>query len=152
MTVPQRFNRDEIVSAERPLHAETRAVRFQDVDAAGTVFYPRFFEYFSDAYIAMLGKIGFDLAGQLATGGWNSPIVHAEADYLAPLVYGDVAVVEIARARPGRTSFALGYRVRKQDGTIAAIGQVVYVAIDRTTRAPIPLPEDLRLKLSQPSS
>jgi acyl-CoA thioesterase FadM len=52
----------------------------------------------------------------------------------------------------GERSFTLGFRVLRQDGALAAIGQVVYVALDPLTFKPTRLPEDLRNKLSQGGS
>lgn len=148
MSRPLAFTREELETASPALHTERRPVRFQDVDAAGTLFYPRLLEYFSDAYLSLLATGRVDLRGKIADGSFRAPIVHAEADYLAPLRFGDTAVVEIAGARTGQRSFALGFRVIRQDGTLAAVGQVVYVTIDRETFKSTPLPDELLEKLA----
>src|SRR5512145_2250396 len=69
--------------------AVERDVRFQDVDAAGIVFYPRVLEYFSDAFVAFLTANGTRLAEVLRERRWGAPLRHAEADYFKPLRYGD---------------------------------------------------------------
>jgi 1,4-dihydroxy-2-naphthoyl-CoA hydrolase len=148
MSRPRPFTREELEAASPALHTERRPIRFQDVDAAGTLFYPRLLEYFSDAYLGLLAAGRVDLWGKIADGSFRAPIVHAEADYFAPLRFGDTAVVEIAGARAGQRSFTLGFRVIRQDGTLAAIGQVVYVTIDRATFKSTPLPKDLLDKLT----
>jgi YbgC/YbaW family acyl-CoA thioester hydrolase len=149
VTSPRAFTREELQSGSPALHAERRPVRFQEIDAAGTIFYPRVLEYFSDAYLALLAEGSVDMRGRITDRSLLTPIVHAEADYLAPLRFGDTATVEIAGARVSERSFTLGFRVLRQDGALAAVGQVVYVALDPHTFKPTRLPDDLRDKLSQ---
>lgn len=64
-------------------------VRFQDVDAAGVVFFARYFDLVHDAYAAFLESRGHPLASMFATPAWILPLRHAEADYLRPLRLGD---------------------------------------------------------------
>jgi YbgC/YbaW family acyl-CoA thioester hydrolase len=123
---------------------EERVVRFQDVDAAGIIFYPRVLEYFSDVYIAMLMGSGWDLPKELGRSAVGTPLVHAEADYLAPLRFGDRVSVEIVGVKLGSTSFTVGYRIRANGGTVASIGQTVHVCLDRATFKPHAIPESLR--------
>jgi 1,4-dihydroxy-2-naphthoyl-CoA hydrolase len=139
------FTHNELETSAPPLIIETRPVRFQDVDAAGTLFYPRLLDYFSDAYLALLIDAG--LHGEVAHGALRTPVVHAEADYLAPLRFGDTVTVALVRARASERSFTLGFRVTRQDGAIAAIGQVTHVNIDAATFRASPLPEALRRRL-----
>jgi YbgC/YbaW family acyl-CoA thioester hydrolase len=146
MIRPRTFTKEELEAAS-PLYTERRPVRFQDVDAAGTIFYPRLLEYFSDAYLGLLAAGSVDLSGRIAHGSFRAPIVHAEADFLVPLRFRDMVAVEIAGARLGECSFTLGFRVLRQDGALAAVGHVVYVAIDPVTFKSIRLPNDLRDKL-----
>ncbi|WP_437290815.1 acyl-CoA thioesterase [Sorangium sp. So ce406] len=137
------FSVDELKQTAPRLAVERRAVRFQDVDAAGIVFYPRVLEYFSDAYMVALKERGIDLPGLIAGGALKLPLVHAEADYLLPLRFGDTVEVEVLAPKLGDTSFTVGYRVTTAGG-IAAVGQTVHVCIDGARFVPRPLPDDLR--------
>ena len=141
------FTAEELRDAPAPLFAEPRVVRFQDIDAAGIVFYPRVLEYFSDAYLTMLVARGYDLPRELARATVGYPLVHAEADYLRPLRYGDAIKVEVISPRLGDTSFRVGYRLKTESGHPAAIGQTVHVAIDRSTFKPCPIPAEIRRAL-----
>ncbi|AUX22227.1 thioesterase [Sorangium cellulosum] len=141
------FSVDELKRTAARLAVERRSVRFQDVDAAGIVFYPRVLEYFSDAYMTALKERGVDLPGLIAGGGVKLPLVHAEADYLLPLRFGDAVEVEVLAPKLGDTSFTVGYRVTAAGG-IAAIGQTVHVCIDGARFTPRPIPDDLRGALS----
>jgi 1,4-dihydroxy-2-naphthoyl-CoA hydrolase len=138
------FTDEELRSDGPARHVEARMVRFQDIDAAGIVFYPRVLEYFSDAYIAMLLARGYDLPASLAKGGVGVPLVHAEADYLHPLRFGDAMSIEVLAAKVGgSSSFTIGYRVRSGE-RIAAVGQTVHVCIDRSTFKSCPIPGEIR--------
>ena len=129
--MPQPFTEEELKSNVVPRFSDTRRVRFQDVDAAGIVFYPRVLEYFSDAYMAWLQEAAIDIPRTLELGEISFPLVHAEADYLRPLRFGDVIAVEIAAA------------IRTATGRLASIGQTAHVCIDRTTFRACPIPEEL---------
>src|SRR5438105_9843348 len=84
-----RFNRDAF--KQRPAHAfaETRQIRFQDVDAAGIIFYSRLFELCHDLWARFLAASGCPLPQLLADRSLVLPIRHAEADYFRPLRFGD---------------------------------------------------------------
>jgi 1,4-dihydroxy-2-naphthoyl-CoA hydrolase len=141
MTQP--FTEEELKSNDPPRFTETRRVRFQDVDAAGIIFYPRVLEYFSDAYMSWLQEAGIDIPRTLELGEIGFPLVRAEAEYLRPLRFGDVIAVELAAAKVGETSFTIGYRIRTGTGRLASIGQTAHVCIDRATFRACPIPEEL---------
>lgn len=137
------YSLEELKRAETTIARERRPVRFQDVDAAGIVFYPRVLEYFSDAYMTALKERRVDVPDMLARGDVKLPLVHAEADYLAPLRFGDTIEVEVLAPKLGETSFTVGYRVTAA-GRVAAVGQTVHVCIDGASFKPRPLPDALR--------
>ena len=137
------FERDEISSSRTVYAREERPIRFQDVDAAGTIYYARLFEYFGDVYVRMLAEAGLDMPSSLLQRDCASPLAHAEAQYLAPLVFGDRVTVKIVLARMGKTSTSYAYRVEKGD-VLAAVGQTVHVWVDPKTFSPMPVPASLR--------
>ncbi len=141
------FTQPELIGAAA-LYTERRLVRFHDVDAASIVFYPRVLEYFSDAYMGFFLARGHSVAHALATSSYGLPLAHAEADYTRPLRFGDPIDVAIVAVKVGGTSFRVGYRVTKEDGGVAALGQTVHVAIDRTRFAAIPIPDELKRVLA----
>jgi len=145
----QAFTLAELAGADTSVFSEERSVRFQEVDAAGIVFYPRVLEYFSDVYMNLLAERGVDVPTMLSTESVGLPLVHAEADYRAPLCFGDRIRVEIVEIRMGESSFTVGYRVRRFDERIAALGQTVHVCIDRGSFRSRPIPDALRAALSQ---
>lgn len=139
-----RFDAAEL--RERPANAFAieRDVRFQDVDAAGLVFYPRILEYFSDAFIAFLNQNGADLPEVLREQRWGAPLRHAEADYFRPLRYGDRIEVAIVRCRVEATAVTIGYRVAGfPEGVVTGIGQTVHVFVNMPTFERCPVPAEL---------
>jgi YbgC/YbaW family acyl-CoA thioester hydrolase len=137
------FERDEISSSKLVFASEERPIRFQDVDAAGTIYYARIFEYFGDVYVRMLNEAGLDMPRALLAREAASPLAHAEAQYLAPLVFGDRVTVKLVLARVGKTSTSYAYRVEK-GGVVAAVGQTVHVWIDPRTFSAVPVPDAVR--------
>ncbi len=141
-------------------------VRFADVDHAGIVYYPRFFHYFhvafEELFRARMGPRAYvDLLDRDRIG---FPAVHAEADYRAPLRFGDTALIELSVLRLGATSITFGYHVRRapepaaadrpaHPGELCAIGQVVCAVVDlrvfRATALP-PAVADLLADLVEP--
>ncbi len=137
-----RFDREELKLPRPSAFVDPRAIRFQDIDAAGIIFYPRVLEMFHDAYGAFLAHAGCPLPEVLRSGGWLAPVRHAEADYFKPLRFGDAVNVEICRAHILATEVTLGYRIaRIQGGEVCAVGQVVHTFVDRQTFTRIPIPE-----------
>ena len=133
-----------------------RSVRFQDIDAAGILYYPRAFEYFHDAYLAHLAAHGIDVPAVLRERTWGAPLAHAEADFRAPMYFGDPIVVEIEGAEVGRSSLSVRYRVRadsrETDPKVYCSGKTVHVFLDVTTFRPRDLPGDVRAAFSEPKA
>lgn len=135
------------MEADAPIFAEGRVVRFQEVDAAGIVFFPRVLEYMSDAYVSFLAARGIHLPKVIEAADYRAPLIHAEADYRAPMAFGDPITVEVVAVIVGRTSYHLGYRIRHADGRIAAVGQTSHVCVGIPTFRPVAIPEELRAAL-----
>lgn len=117
-------------------------VRFPDVDYARVVYYPRFFDFahrvFEDFFIAEVGVSYAKMLGELKVG---FPTVHAEADFRAPLRFGDQARLELACEKASERSLALRYRVFRVEGLVhcATLKVVtVPVALDAFTSTAMP--------------
>jgi 1,4-dihydroxy-2-naphthoyl-CoA hydrolase len=130
------------------LHAEVRAVRFQDIDAAGIVFFARFFEYFHDAFANLLASRGLGLPELLERGEWLAPLVHAEADYRRPLRFGDEARVIVTALDVGQTSMTCHFLVTNAGGETSATGRTVHAFVARPGFQRIAVPEAVRLAFS----
>ncbi len=127
--------------------ARPRSVKFQDVDAAGVIFYPRLLEYFNDAYLDFW-RTSVSRRTNLGRAPWISPVRHAEADFLRPLRFGDRVEVGIVAAKvepePEPSEVTLGFRITKP-GTleVTTLGQVVHTFVDRQSFRRTSIPEPL---------
>lgn len=139
-----RFDREELKRSTTNAFVDPRVIRFQDIDAAGIIFYPRVLEMFHDAYGALLGFAGVPLPEVVKRGEWIAPARHAEADYFKPLLFGDEVGVEISRAHVTETEVVLGYRIVRSGGEVCVVGQVVHTFVDRATFKRRPIPEAVR--------
>lgn len=120
-------------------------VRFQDVDAAGVLFFGRIFDYSHHAYEELIESSGVDRAHYFAGAEYLVPIAHAEADYRNPIRVGERVTVAIDVTRVGRASFRLRYRVTgRADEDLRAEVVTVHAFVDRATMRPISIPEHLR--------
>jgi 4-hydroxybenzoyl-CoA thioesterase len=132
-------------------------VRFDEVDAAGIVYFPRFFSWCHDALEAMLEGIDGGYRGLVNTRRLGLPAVHVEADYVAPLRFGDTVRIEATVERLGRSSVALrfdlsrvapeGSPLLKGAGAVATLRHVVALT-DLGSMRSRPLPDDIRAALS----
>ena len=133
-------------------------VRFDDVDHAGIVYYPRYYHYFHCAFEELLrGRFGdsgyVDLLDKRKIG---FPAVHAECDFCSPLRYGDKYEISLTVIKMGTKSVTFGYILTKEaDRTLCAKGKVIVAVTDLDTFVSKEPPEDVRslfLELSKKPS
>ncbi len=121
-------------------------VRFGETDPAGFVYYPNLFHY---CHVAMeeffAARCGVSYDRLLADERLGFPTVNVRAEFFAPLVYGDVAEVEVFVSRVGDSSATFEYRLRRaSDGMLCATAQIVAVAMDVDERRAVPIPDKYR--------
>ncbi len=121
-------------------------VRFDEVDYARIVYYPRLFGYchwvFEDFFRA---EVGIPYAEVLTKRGVGFPILSAKADFRSPLRFGDVCRIEMEAARVGRRSLTTCYRLYQgETDQLCAQIEVVAASIDMGTFRSTDLPEYVR--------
>ena len=120
-------------------------VRFADCDAAGIVFYPRYFEMFNNLVEDWYrDALHFSFTEIVTTRGWGLPTVHLEVDFIAPSVFGEYLSATLAVRNMGTSSLTLDIILRGPEGTDRVRGKVVLVMIDRRHHKAIPIPDALR--------
>ena len=137
------FSREQLCSAGAGF-VQRREVAFQDIDAAGIVFYPRFLVYMHDAYVSWLASVGCPLPEVLRDKAWIAPIASVQADFLKPLRFGDAIDVRLVLGARGRSSYRVGFRIDRGAEAVAT-GQTSHVVL--IDGRPAPLPEALALGL-----
>ena len=129
---------------ERPF-----TVRFHEVDFARVVFYPNFFEYahrvFEDFFAA---EVGCPYVEMLSVRNVGYPAVHVEADFKAPLRFGDSGRIAMETAALSRRSATLRYDFWLGESRHARV-TVVVASIDLKTFTPVELPSDVRVAFSR---
>jgi 1,4-dihydroxy-2-naphthoyl-CoA hydrolase len=125
-------------------------IPFQDIDAAGIVFFAHLFRYAHEAYEHFMSDQGHSLADILRNGDFLLPVVHAEADYRRPLRHNESVIIEVSVKQLGDSSFTLEYHCLDTAGELRAELQTVHVALDATSRKPIAIPAALCASLTRP--
>jgi 4-hydroxybenzoyl-CoA thioesterase len=119
-------------------------VRFPDVDYARVVYYPRFFDFahqvFEDFFAA---EVGLPYARMLQERKVGYPSVHASADFVSPLRFGDLVRIEMTTDAVGEKSITSRYRFSSQGAPCAEL-KIVTAPVDMETFKGIEVPDDVR--------
>lgn len=127
-----------------------RPVRFEEVDAAGIVFFARFLSYGHEAMESLFSDADGGYVGLITARKIGFPAVHVDVDFKAPLRYGDVITIETDCVRLGNRSAILRYRMfRKHDGVLAAEVKHTVVVSDLTAMQSQQMPADVRRVFEQ---
>jgi YbgC/YbaW family acyl-CoA thioester hydrolase len=120
-------------------------VRFGDTDPAGLVYYPNVFHYLHEAMEEFFAaRCGITYHQLVARERIGFPTVNVQAEFLHPLVYGDVVEVMIKVDKIGQTSLTLDYALKKVgDQAVCATSRQVHVSMDLDTRRPVSIPQFL---------
>ncbi len=117
-------------------------VWFSDTDAQGVVYYGRYLPYFDNARLEYLRHLG--LAGYWQ-GDAEFVMRALEVAYEAPAGFDDLLEVFVRTVRIGRTSVTTeGAAYRVDDDRLMCTARMTLVLIDRSTRRPVPVPDDYR--------
>jgi 4-hydroxybenzoyl-CoA thioesterase len=120
-------------------------VRFQDVDGAGIVFYPRFFSYFHAAFEDFFGaETGTPYHVWIGERRIGWPTVHIDADFRSPLEYGMQVEIALSFAQLGRSSFRCHYDARTDAGQVACACDITVVTVNLDRMESIEIPPELR--------
>lgn len=114
-------------------HRTEIPVTWDDTDAGGLIYYPRYFHYFIvglNDYFAP----AFDGAHPMETlrnEGLILPAVDASASFESPLRAGETAIVETRVTSIGDAALSVEFTVdRLNDGQQAGTGAVTFVLVD----------------------
>ena len=123
--------------------AHTRPVRFEEVDAAGIVFFARFFHYAHEAMEVFFSDVDGGYAGLILHRKIGLPAVKTAAEFFSPLKYGDVVRIETSATRIGTKSADLRYELSTASRRSAIVTHTV-VTTDLTTLVSCDMPVDVR--------
>jgi len=118
----------------------TTPVRFAHVDAAGIVFYPRFFEMLNAAVEDWFAALGRDFRSLHLGDRIGTPTVRLEADFVAPAMLGDMLAISLTPVRVGTSSCTYRFAFTAE-GTLRLKGEGVLVCMDLTAQRSRPWPD-----------
>jgi acyl-CoA thioester hydrolase len=144
---------DELTSRDFPVHWPV-LTRWADNDMFGHLNNAVYYQLFDTA---INGWITTNIAIDPVTMAAQGIVAESGCRYFSELHFPQRLVVGVAVARLGRSSvtYRLGiFRAVEELGSdaaeqkIAALGHWVHVYIDRTSRRPVPIPDEIRALLS----
>jgi 4-hydroxybenzoyl-CoA thioesterase len=133
-------------------HATTVQVRWGDVDPAGIVFYPRFFEWDDLGCEALFAALGLPWPEAFPRYGIvGVPIVESGSRFVSPARYGDELTIRSRVAWVRAKTFRMEHEISVR-GALCASGFEVRAWVARPA-APgdrlhaVPIPEDVATRL-----
>ena len=124
----------------------TTKVRFAHVDAAGIVFYPRFFEMLNAAVEDWFAMLGRDFRALHLEDRIGTPTVRLETEFLAPAMLGDELEISLSAVKVGTSSCTYRF-VFASAGTERLKGEGVLVCMDLEAQRSRPWPEAIAASL-----
>ena len=131
-------------------------VEWGDCDAAGIVFYPRYFAWFDAATFHLFARTGLAMRALWERyGAVGTPLVDARSRFVIPSSWGEDLVCESGVGEWGASSFSVQHRILK-DGKLAVEGieKRVWVVPHPTEKGRIksaPIPREIVAALSDAS-
>ena len=124
------------------IHQKMIHVAWGDMDALGHVNHARYFDYFQQARIEWLERIG--LAMRAETG---PVVVHVACTFLKPVVYPAILNLSSSLHSMGRSSMVVDHDLY-QGTKLMTQGVTKIVWVDYKENKSIPLPEKIRILFS----
>jgi 4-hydroxybenzoyl-CoA thioesterase len=121
-----------------------REVRFQDVDAAGLVFFPNFLSFAHEAMERLFEGLEGGYVRLIRERRVGLPAVRVDSEFFAPVRYGERLRIETEVSRLGNRSLELSYRFVREDGVVAAALKHTVVTTDLDALQSCAMPEDVR--------
>lgn len=127
-------------------YTSTQKIRFDDVDGAGIVYYPRFLHLCHAAFEDFFDEVApFSYPALISERRLGFPTVHIDADFKAPLAYGDTAIVTLAIEKVGTSSITTRYEIhRRRDSALCFVATITAVLIHLDTQKSLPITDELK--------
>lgn len=125
--------------------------RFGDIDDAGIAYYPKLLHYFHCAFEDWWSDgLGRPYAQVLHDDHFGLPAVKLEAEFFAPVRYGDEPWVHLGVLRIGTSSVEFGFWMTRGDEPRPLCrARVVTAAVDMRTLQKQPVPDLWRRRFAE---
>ena len=123
-----------------------RYIRFADVDAAGWLYYPRFFQFCHNAFEDWINtQAPLNYIQMIEQEHFGFPAVSAKGDYLAPLKHGNTVIIQLKILCVGNSSLKTGFEfTRKHDQQPCFKAEITTVCVNIDQGKPMPIPDIMR--------
>jgi 4-hydroxybenzoyl-CoA thioesterase len=134
------------------VHTSTVQVRWGDVDPAGIVFYPRFFEWYDYGCEGLFAALGLPWPEAFPRYGIvGVPIVESGSRFVSPARYGDTLTIRSRVAWVKEKIFRMEHEISAGDRLCASGFEIrAWVRRPATPGEPlraIPIPDDVARRL-----
>lgn len=119
-----------------------RIIYVQDTDATGVLYFANQFKIGLEAFEEFLLDKGFSFNKMVNKKDFSLPVVHAEADFIAPLFMGDAIEVTLT-FQMGTTSFTHFSNILKEGKEVGTVS-IVHVVYSSATKSSIRIPPQLK--------
>ncbi|APR87400.1 1,4-dihydroxy-2-naphthoyl-CoA hydrolase [Minicystis rosea] len=125
-----------------------RPIKFEDVDAAGIVFFARFANYAHEAMEHFFAPLAGGYAGLIMDRRIGFPAVDLKMSFKSPARYGDTLRIETRVGRVGNRSAVFRYRMLNVGtGKVSAEIEHTVVISDLRSISSCDMPPDVRARL-----
>lgn len=118
-------------------------IRFEHCDAAGIIFYPRFFGLVNETVEDWFASLGHSFKSLHVDDRKGVPTVRFECEFVGPVRIGDMLHQQLGVDSIGNSSLNLKHIASIGDRTVARFDQTI-VFTDLATMSAQPWPADLR--------
>jgi 4-hydroxybenzoyl-CoA thioesterase len=118
-------------------------IRFEHCDAAGIIFYPRFFGLVNETVEDWFASLGHSFKSLHVDERKGVPTVRFECEFVGPVRIGDMLHQQLGVDGIGNSSLNLKHIASIGDRTVARFDQTI-VFTDLATMSAQPWPADLR--------
>jgi acyl-CoA thioester hydrolase len=130
-------------------HSVVTRVRYGETDQMGVVYHANYFLYFELGRTELMRAAGFPYA-ELERRGVFLVVTDAGCRYRAPARYDEELRIDTRVARLGKATVRFEYEVRGAEDRLLAEGHTELAAVDRSTKEPVRLPEEIAARLEAP--
>jgi 4-hydroxybenzoyl-CoA thioesterase len=122
-------------------------IRFEHCDAAGLIFYPRFFGLVNETVEDWFASLGHSFKSLHVDQRKGVPTVRFECEFVGPVRIGDMLHQQLGVDSIGNSSLNLKHIASIGERTVARFDQTIVFTDLATTKAE-PWPADLRKKIT----
>lgn len=122
-------------------HTTEERIKFSEVDSMGILWHGHYIRLFEEGREQFGIYYGLDYL-TIHQKGFYTPITSSEIKHLAPLTYGDTAIIEAVYTFTKAAKICFEYKIySKESKKLAATGKTTQVFLDKNMQLQITNPE-----------